>query len=284
MRTVHRAVNLGGMMIFGAITNSWRLQLKDHTLVELVGQARAMGARHIELRQTCLGSCESGEGDEWRPSLTGLEEVIRTWPDLTYDLAMAWPCLTQDKDPHGEAWQAALAGAKLVGGDSPQLRIVDPSGFDTAWETAAEIPEAAWGLAGLATEAARQGVILSMENSGQPVGSMAMLVESVRERMPEEYRGYLGLCPDPTNQLRRFPESQPLKDLDALPLDMLKIVHFKQMRSGDAWPTVDDGDLDCREMRNILAAKGYDGPAIMEIPPHSDVFSNLESSFAYLSR
>ena len=269
-------------MIFGAITNSWRLQLKNEALIDLVGEAEDRGARHIELRQTCLGSCELGEGDEWRPSLEGLSAVIEAYPELTYDLAMAWPCLTRQTDPQGEAWQAALTGAKLVGDDAPQLRIVDPSAFDAAWETVADIPEAAWGLAGLATEAARQGVILSMENAGQPIGSMAMLVEAVRARMPEEYRSYLGLCPDPTNQLRRFPESEPLRDLGALPLDMLKIVHFKQMRSGDAWPSVDDGDLDCREMRDLLAAKGYDGPAIMEIPPHSDVFSNLEASFAYL--
>ena len=282
-RTVLRAVDPEGTMIFGAITNSWRLQLQEESLVDLVGRAKAMGARHIELRQTCLGTCESGEGDEWRPSLAGLKEVIGTWPDLTYDLAMAWPCLTRQTDPQGEAWQSALEGAKLVGGDTPQLRIVDPSGFDVAWQTPADIPEAAWGLAGLATEAGRQGVILSMENSGQPIGSMAMLVGAVRERMPEEYRGFLGLCPDPTNQLRRFPESEPLKDLEDLPLDMLKIVHFKQMRSGEAWPTVDDGDLDCREMRDILTDKGYAGPAIMEIPPHADVFSNLEGSFAFLN-
>ncbi len=269
-------------MIFGAITNSWRLQLESAELIDLVGQAEASGARHIELRQTCLGKCESGDGDGWRPSLEGLEAVIRAWPNLTYDLAMAWPCLTRETDPQGEAWQAALAGAKLVGGDSPQLRIVDPSAFDAAWYSPADIPEAAWGLAGLATEAARQGVILSMENSGQPIGSMAMLVEAVREWMPSEYRNFLGLCPDPTNQLRRFPESEPLQDLEALSLDMLKIVHFKQMRGGAAWPSVDDGDLDCREMLDILTAKGYDGPAIMEIPPHSEVFPNLRASFAYL--
>ena len=269
-------------MIFGAITNSWRLQLEDQSLMDLVAQAEAMGARHIELRQTCLGVCESGEGDDWRPSLEGLAAVVEAHPDLTYDLAMAWPCLTQDSQPQGDAWQAALEGALLVGGDTPQLRIVDPSPFDAAWETPADIPEEAWGLAGLATEAARRGVVLSMENSGQPIGSMAMLVQAVREKMPEGYRGYLGLCPDPTNQLRRFPDSDPLGDLDALPLDTLKIVHFKQMRGGEAWSTVDDGDLDCLEMRDILTAKGYEGPAIMEIPPHVNVFANLENSFAYL--
>ena len=269
-------------MIFGAITNSWRLQLQDQPLLDLVAQAEAKGARHIELRQTCLGACESGEGDDWRPSLEGLAAVVEAHPGLSYDLAMAWPCLTRETDPQGDGWQAALAGARLVGRDTPHLRIVDPSAFDAAWESPADIPEAAWSLAGLAAEAARQGVILSMENSGQPVASMAMLVQAVRERMPEEYRGYLGLCPDPTNQLRRFPDSDPLGDLEALPLDMLKIVHFKQMRNGEAWPTVDDGDLDCRAMRDILTGMGYAGPAIMEIPPETDVFANLESSFAYL--
>ncbi len=271
-------------MIFGAITNSWRLQLESEELPALVGQAEAKGARHIELRQTCLGACESGEGDGWRPSPEGLAAVVKAYPCLTFDLAMAWPCLTRETDPRGEAWQAAIAGARLVGGDSPQLRIVDPSGFDAPWESPRDIPEPAWGLAGLATEAARQGVILSMENSGQPIGSMAMLVEAVRERMPAEYRQYIGLCPDPTNQLRRFPDSNPLRDLEALPLDLLKIVHFKQMRGGEAIPAVDDGDLDCRELRDILNAKGYSGAAIMEIPPHPDVFNHLEASFAYLSR
>ena len=271
-------------MIFGAITNSWRIQLEDEELLTLVGQAEARGARHIELRQTCLDSCESGEGEDWRPSMEGLAAIVDAYTSLTFDLAMAWPCLTRQTDPHGEAWQAAIAGAKLVGGDSPQLRIVDPSPFDSPWGSPDDIPGAAWGLAGLASEAARQGVILSMENSGQPIGSMAMLVEAVRERMPAEYRQFLGLCPDPTNHLRRFPGSTPLRDLEDLPLDMLKIVHFKQMRDGEAIPAVDDGDLDCRKMRDILDAKGYTGAAIMEIPPHGEVFDNLEASYDYLSR
>ena len=270
-------------MKFGAITNSWRVQLESQELLALVGEAQAKGARHIELRQTCLGACESGEGDNWRPSLDGLAAIVDAYPNLTFDLAMAWPCLTRESDPKAEAWQAALAGAKLVGADSPQLRIVDPSPFETAWESTSDIPETAWALTGLATEAARQGVILAMENSGQPIGSMAILVQAVRESMPAVYQQYLGLCPDPTNQLRRFPDSSPLKDLDDLPLDMLKIVHFKQMRNGEALSAVHDGDLDCREMRDILDAKGYQGAAIMEIPPHPHVFDNLEASFSYLS-
>ena len=269
-------------MIHGAITNSWRMQLESQELIDLVGLAREKGAKHIELRQTCLGDCEQGSGDDWRPVLSGLTSVIDTYPDLSYDLAMAWPCLTRATDPHGEAFQAALTGAKLVGGERPQLRVVDPTPFDAPWESPDDIPDAAWGLAGLASEAARQGVVLSMENSGLPISSMAMLVTAVRERMEPEARDYIGLCPDPTNQLRRYPESSPLNDLDALPLDMIKIVHFKQMRGGQAHPTVDTGDLDCLKMREILESKGFDGPAILEIPPNPEVFDNLQTGFAYL--
>ena len=42
-------------MNFGAITNSWKLQLNDTELRDLVSDAKTRGAKHIELRQTCLG-------------------------------------------------------------------------------------------------------------------------------------------------------------------------------------------------------------------------------------
>ncbi len=270
-------------MIYGAITNSWREQLPSSTVKELVGQAVEKGAKHIELRQTCLGECESGEGPDWRPNLDGLKEVVQEYPNLTFDLAMALPCLSEKIDPLGDGFQAALAGAKLVGGSQPHLRVVDPASFDAAWETPNDIPEAALGLAGLITEANRQGVIMSMENSKQPIRSMAMLIETVRGMVAADAGQGLGLCPDPTNQLRQFPDSDPLAELDALPLDMIKIVHFKQLRGGETHPSVDEGDLDCLNMRDILDAKGYNGAAIMEIPSDDQVFENLESSFQYLS-
>ncbi len=269
-------------MIFGAITNSWREQLPSHSVKELVGEAVRMGAKHIELRQTCLGECEEGAGDDWRPNLEGLREVVQAYPALTFDLAMALPCLSRKIDPQGEGFQAALAGAKLVGGSLPHLRVVDPAPIDSPWDSPSDIPEEALSLAGLATEAARQGVIMSLENSALPIRSMAMLVEQVRSMVPEPAGQNLGLCPDPTNQLRRFPDSDPLAELEALPLDMIKIVHFKQMSGGETHLSVDDGDLDCRRMRDILDAKGYAGAAIMEIPSDNDVFENLEASFRYL--
>jgi sugar phosphate isomerase/epimerase len=269
-------------MIFGAITNSWRQQLDGQDLVALVKEAQARGARHIELRQTCLGHCESGEGEHWRPVLSRLEALVHAYPGLSFDLAMAWPCLTRTTDSSGEQFQAALQGAKLVGGPAPHLRLVDPAAFEHPWERPGDLPAEALGVADLAREAARQGIILSMENSGQPIRSMALLVDEARARLTPEEGNYLGLCPDPTNQLRRYPDSDPLAELEVLPVNVVKIVHFKQARGGRAHPTVDIGDLDCARMVQILEAKGFQGPAIMEIPPDERVFEHLASSFAFL--
>jgi len=270
-------------MLFGAITNSWRNQLMEQDLAELIAEAEARGSRHIELRQTCLGNCENGQGEDWRPNLEGLQAIADRFTGLNFDLAMALPCLSQDVDPKGEQFQMALGGARIVGRENPHLRLVDPSPSESQWESPEDIPAQALNLANLAREAASQGVILSLENSGQTIGSMAILMEECRKQLTGEEAGFLGLCPDPTNQLLRFPDSDPLADLDALSLDMLKIVHFKQARGGDPYPSVDTGDLDCGEMLRLLEAKGYQGPAIMEIPPHPDVFDNLAASYEFLA-
>lgn len=269
-------------MIFGAITNSWRNQLMEQDLAELVAEAEARGSLHVELRQTCLGNCESGQGEDWRPNLDGLKAIADRFTGLQFDLAMALPCLSQNVDPEGELFQKALEGAKVVGRDNPHLRLVDPSSFDEVWESPNDIRAPAHNLANLAREAARQGVILSLENSGQTIGAMAMLVDECRKQLSAEEGVFLGLCPDATNQLRRFPDSDPLGELNSLPLNMLKIVHFKQARNGDPHPSVDTGDLDCAEMLRLLEAKGYEGPAIMEIPPHPEVFENLSASYEFL--
>ena len=269
-------------MIFGAITNSWREQLLEQDLPTLVKEALDRGAKHVELRQTCLGDCETGSGDDWLPVLNELSELVGAFPELTFDLAMAWPCLTKETDPSGNQFQAALDAAILVGGDNPHLRIVDPSTFENPWEKPEDIPTEALGIVPMAREAARRGVTLSMENSGQPIRSMAMLVNEARDRLAPEEGSLLGLCPDPTNQLRRFPDSDPLAELEALTPNMLKIVHMKQSRDGQSHPTVDTGDLDCQRMLRVLDDKNYQGAVIMEIPPHPQVMDNLSASFSYL--
>ena len=271
-------------MRIGAITNSWGVQINGSNLPELVRNAKDRGAKHIELRQTFLGNCETGKGHEWRPVIGNLKSLADGFPELSFNLAMAVPCLSGGVASDGPLFQQALEAAKVVGREAPHLRLVDPAPQENAWESPDDIPEEALSITGLARVASAQGVTLSLENSGQSIGALTMLVEKCRERLSNEEGKILGLCPDPTNQIQRQPETDALGDLDAVPLDMLKIVHFKQMQDGRAIPTVDDGDLDCARMVEILDSKGYTGLAIFEIPSHEDVFDNLSSSFAYVER
>ncbi|MDA0770958.1 MAG: TIM barrel protein [Chloroflexi bacterium] len=270
-------------MIYGAITNSWRQHLADHDLTSLVAEAKGRGAKHIELRQTCLGDCETGEGENWRPVMANLQTLVSAYPDLTFNLAMAWPCLSKSTDAAGEQFQAALEAAKLVNPEAPHLRIVDPTRFEKAWETPDDIPAEAMSLVDMTREAARQQVTFSIENSGQPIRSMELLVKEIRSRLSEDEGARLGICTDATNQLRGYPDSDPVGEIEALPLDMIKIVHFKQARNGQAIPTVDTGDVDCARMQRVLTDKGYQGAAIMEIPPHDQVFENLSASYSFLN-
>ena len=144
---------------------------------------------------------------------------------------MAWPCLTSTPTHLGNRSKRRCRGQNWSEVRSPHLRLVDSTTFERPWETPEEIPPAALSVADLAREAARQGVILSMENSGQPMRSMALVVREARACLTPDEGQYLGLCPDPTNQLRRYPDSDPLAELEALPVDMIKIMHFKQARA-----------------------------------------------------
>ena len=269
-------------MRFGAITNSWRPNLAEEDLASLVAKAEARGARHIELRQSYLGNCEIGEGEEWLPEYSNLQELVASFPNLSFNLAIAWPCLTKSSDPTSAQFQAVLKAATVIDSKAPHIRLVDTASFDHAWESAAQIPEEAMGVAALAREAAFHEINLSIENSGQPIRSLHLLLKRVRERLTDKEATYLGLCPDPANQLRNYPGSDPLQELEELSLGVLKIVHFKQSRNGEPHPTVDTGDLDCARMVQILQAKKFRGPAIMEIPPHERIFDNLSASFSFI--
>lgn len=269
-------------MIFGAITNSWQRQLPEQNLATLIGEAWRRGARHIELRATCLGDCETGAGDAWRPVLPNLQALAQQFPDVSFDLAVPFPCLTTIIDPRGEQFQSTLTAAKYLNPVLPHLRTVDGHAFDTPWEGRHDIPDVALGIVDLTREAARQGVIFSIENVSQPLRSMALLIEAAQTYLAAEERLYLGLCVDPTNQLRVYPDSDPLSELAAIPLDMLKMVHIKQTRDYKPYPTVDTGDLDCLKMLEVLRTMQYDGPVVLEIPPHAHALENLTASLAFL--
>ncbi|SVB60540.1 uncharacterized protein METZ01_LOCUS213394, partial [marine metagenome] len=81
-------------MKIGAITNSFGIQIDGDNLVDLVRNARDRGSKHIELRQTFLGDCETGTGDGWRPVICKLRMLVSGFPELSFNLAVALPCLS----------------------------------------------------------------------------------------------------------------------------------------------------------------------------------------------
>ena len=270
-------------MILGAITNSWAQQLMDTDLPRLVERARRRGAQHIELRQSYLGQYETGAGDDWRPVTEKMVRLVRTFPLLTFNLAIAYPCLTTPGEPQSPVFQASLEAAKALGASgNPRLRMVDPARFDSPWESADHLPQDALGVADLARESARQGVSLFIENSGQPIRSMALLVREARAKLAPEEAGYLGLCVDAANSLRCDPPSDPVAEMEGLPGDAVLMVHFKQTRDGRPHPSVEEGDLDFRRQVGVMKAKGYDGPVVLEIPPGQGVFDSFADSVRYL--
>ena len=272
-------------MILGAITNSWGEHLFTTDLPRLVERARRRGADHIVLRQTHLAQYEEGAEDDWRPATDKLARLVRTFPVLTFNMAIAYPCLTREPNPASPQFQASLEAARVVGTvGTPRLRVVDTTKFDSPWESAKDVPSTARGVTELARESARQGVRLFMENAGQPIRSMALLVQEARKALTADEAPYLGLCVDSINSMRADPGSDPIAEIEALPLDYIFMVHFKQTRNGQPHPTVDDGDLDYRRLLQVLKNKGYEDLGILEIPAAEEVFDNFKESVDYLER
>ncbi|MEW6673265.1 MAG: TIM barrel protein [Thermodesulfobacteriota bacterium] len=272
-------------MILGAISNSWKLQLSNNDLKELVQEARTRGARHIELRQTCLGDYETGCGESWRPAIQKLSEIASGFPQLSFNLAIEWTCLSAETDPCGEQFQSALQAARALDAKVPHLRLVDRTSYVAAWTDESRVPiMAIQQVADLAREASKQGVTLSIENVGQTIAGMTLLVRMVRDRLPKNTGRILGICPDPANQLPRYPDSDPVSEIESTPLDFLKIVHFKQTQGGKPHPAIDAGDVDCLRQMRVLQKIGYQGVIVMEIPPHERVMGNLTASYEYLGR
>ena len=269
-------------MKVGVITNSWGIQLQNNNLTELVTRARNIGAKHVELRQTFLGELETGTDEKWRPVVKNFDSLANTFNDMSFNLAIAAPFLSGGLDPEGSILQKSLEACISVSGTNPHLRLVDLTPQKKVWKQHSDIPEGAFIIKELASVASSQGITISIENSGQPIRALHMLVEICRDGLPNNLGDFLGLCPDPANQIGKQPNMDPLEDLEKLPIDMLKIVHFKQIRNGTILPAVEPGELDCSDMIQILKSKQYAGPAIFEIPSSQNVFENLSNSFDYI--
>ena len=101
----------------------------------------------------------------WRSLWCAFPALPLTW---RWRCRVSPPMLTRTGGFTGRSWEAA----RLVGRELPQLRTVDPNADAVPWQTAGDVAEPAGRIVPLVREAARQGVIFSMENSGQPLRSM----------------------------------------------------------------------------------------------------------------
>ena len=76
-----------------------RQQLDEQDLAVLFQEAQTRGARHIELRQTCLGEYEHGEGEHWRPVLSRLASLVQAGLVLSMVLARVVGGETLQREP-----------------------------------------------------------------------------------------------------------------------------------------------------------------------------------------
>ena len=271
-------------MILGAITRSWAEHLYTTELPRLVERARRRGAAHIELRQAYLGQHEEGAEDDWRPLVDKFARLARTFPILTFSLAIDYTYLARELNPASPQFQASLEAARVVGSGTPRLRLVDSTRFDSSWGTVEDLPPVATGVAQLARDSARQGVHLFLDSVWQPIRSMALVVREARKALGSEEASYLGLCVDPISSMRADPASDPVAEVEALPVEYISAVHIEQTRNGYTLPSVADGDLDYRRLLQVLKNKGYEDLAILEVPAGEEAFENFRESVEYVER
>jgi len=259
------------------------MQLTKYDLSDLIKKASICGAKHIELRQNSMGKYEKGSEKEWRPINTKLRNVKDVFSNLSFSLAINLECLSQIIDPFSNFYQSALNTTLILNQNNPILRVVDPYIFNNCWESKEQIPKTIIkSLKNIVEETANHGITLAIENEGQPISSMLLLIQAVRETLSNKYCKYLGICPDLANQIIHYNNSNPLKELEELPSDIIKIVHFKQTVNFTLYPKIDIGDIDCIRQLKILQKKNYLGPLIIEIPPNEKIFENLIFSINFL--
>ena len=95
-------------------------------------------------------------------------------------------------------------------------------------------------------------------------------------------RGQLRLCYDPCNLLFAADAPDLNEATAALAADELSMLHGKQRRSGSVLVDVGEGDVNWSAQFALLAQAGYDGPVLLEVAPHKEVWANLERSRRYL--
>jgi sugar phosphate isomerase/epimerase len=269
--------------ISGAVSNCWAVLLPASSLEAECRRGLSLGFRYVELRQRALGDAEervSGDERPW-PIPDRLAELARSLPELGFNLAVEAPFMTTPVSPDDPYLRCCAEAAKALGGSPPVLRLVDVSPAP-ALLNEAQVVELGRSMARLAEACAEMGVRLALENSKQPVSVLQQLMRHARAALNAGVSAPR-LCWDAHNQVSQtFMAEDPLETARTVPVEELFEFHYKQVLHGQLQQDVADGELDWAAILRALAARGYRGPALFEIPPGPDVWERLERSNRYI--
>lgn len=273
---------MSALISWGLVSNCWRKQLSEGTLLEdLLGEAYKCGYHIIELRQTCLGEFETG--DEPIPLAERMTLLPEQFPGIRFNVAVCVPFLNPEMTATHAVFTAGKWAADAVAGECPpHLRLVDllTSGEDFEQSRLKPVADQ---IVALTRSLIEIDGFLSIEHSRQPWKPFREAFSLAREQLgPDADR--LRLCYDPCNLLAPGDKVDPSEVTTSLDVNALSMVHFKQRRDGKPFPAVADGDIDWPEHIRILNEKHYTGPCLLEIEPHRNIWKYLEGSREYLRR
>jgi sugar phosphate isomerase/epimerase len=266
----------------GVVSNSWAAQLPESSLSQQCVLAVEAGFGYVELRQGALGGCESPrpDGPPW-PEPDALAGLRDFFPELGFNLALEAPFLTHPLSPGTPYLAHCIEAALALDPETPLLRFVDLSPADHLLSEA-ELEPLAEGVAAVAERLAKRGIGLALENSKQPVAVLLRLLDLAAARLPKGTPAPR-LCWDPANQvLQQLAPEDPLATARALSAERLFEYHFKQVAGGAVLPGMGPGDLDWSALTGALAAAGFAGPALFELPPGEDAWERLEAGRDYV--
>lgn len=270
----------------GVVSNAWGALLGDSPLEEQCRRAHAAGFSYVELRQRGLGDCEesvSGDPRPW-PLPDSLALLAHSLPELGFNLAVEAPFLAAPVSPDDPYVRRAAAAAAALGGSPPVLRLVDLTPVSGLLEPGPLMDEVAGSVGRLAASLWTGGVRLALENSRQPLSALRQVIHQAARDLPEG-TPHPQICWDPHNQISQdlFPED-PVETAATLPLAELFEFHFKQGPGGTVRSDVTDGEIDWRAILSALHHRGYQGPALFEIPAGPDIWERLARSADYIRR
>ena len=261
-------------MKLGLVSNCWQHLLSSGVSIELLcQQALERGYSYIELRQTCLGDCETSEH---LPIPSRLKQLAASVPKMAWNLAINVPIFSEDLT-NSDLFQRAIQAAVALDPLQPHLRIVDL----TTVVDLPDVDDVAQRVSSAVHSMAEVGGILSLEHSIQPWGWFMSGFQGASDLLGEDSHR-LKLCYDACNLLIPPDDIAPNNVSESLSVEQLSMIHFKQRQEGTILPTMDVGDIDWERQLEIWAAKQYQGPALFEIAPSESVWKRLEESQHYL--